>query len=215
MYEVELKVRADHDALADRLRERGAERRGAVRQVDTYYDAPHRSFADTDEALRLRATTPLDGGGAAAPDARNAAPLDAGDAGAPDDDRSPTGTGARATTHELTYKGPKVDDAAKTREEFESTVGDPDAVEAALEALGFEPAAAVEKARRRFELDGYAVVLDDVDGLGTFVEVETEAAAGGLDAAREGAAAVLERLGLANRERLRSSYLGLLLDASE
>jgi len=195
VYEVELKVRADHDAVAERLRERGAAARGAVRQVDTYYDAPHRSFADTDEALRLRATTPLDDGAGDGPGA-----------GAP---------GGPATTHELTYKGPKVDAASKTREEFESTVGDPDAVAAALSALGFSPAATVEKERRRFELDGYEVVLDDVDGLGEFVEVETAAPADGVDAAREGAVDVLDALGLADRERVRTSYLGLLLDARE
>jgi adenylate cyclase class 2 len=201
MYEVELKVRADHDAVAARVRERGAAARGAVRQVDTYYDAPHRSFADTDEALRLRETTPL---------------VDAADAGGDGGPASGEGDGeAPPPTHELTYKGPKVDAAAKTREEFESTVGDADAVGAALSALGFAPAATVEKERRRFELDGYEVVLDDVDGLGEFVEVETTAAADALDAAREGAVDVLRTLSLADRERVRTSYLGLLLDARE
>ncbi|MFB6070494.1 MAG: class IV adenylate cyclase [Halanaeroarchaeum sp.] len=54
MYEVEVKVRADHDAVRRSLRERGGERLGTVTQEDVYYDAPHRDFAETDEALRVR-----------------------------------------------------------------------------------------------------------------------------------------------------------------
>lgn len=54
MYEVEVKVRADHERVRERLRELGVESTGTVTQVDTYFDAPHRAFDDTDEALRIR-----------------------------------------------------------------------------------------------------------------------------------------------------------------
>jgi adenylate cyclase class 2 len=54
MYEVEVKVRADHEAVRERLADLDAEPLGTVEQVDTYFDAPHRDFAATDEALRLR-----------------------------------------------------------------------------------------------------------------------------------------------------------------
>ncbi|WP_227373829.1 class IV adenylate cyclase [Haladaptatus halobius] len=54
MYEVEVKVRADHATVRERLRELGARSLGAVTQEDFYYDAPHRDFAETDEALRVR-----------------------------------------------------------------------------------------------------------------------------------------------------------------
>lgn len=57
MYEVELKVRADHDAVRERLAALGAEHLGSVAQADTYYDAPHRDFAETDEAFRIRRET--------------------------------------------------------------------------------------------------------------------------------------------------------------
>ena len=57
MYEVEIKVAADHDAVRERLEGFGAERLGTVTQADTYYDAPHRDFAETDEAFRLRRET--------------------------------------------------------------------------------------------------------------------------------------------------------------
>ncbi len=61
MYEVEMKVRADHDRVRTRLSELDAVPSGTVRQVDTYYDHPGRDFATTDEALRIRRET-TDGG---------------------------------------------------------------------------------------------------------------------------------------------------------
>jgi len=60
MYEVEVKVPADLEAVRDRLEALEATPRGAVVQVDTYYDAPHREFAETDEALRIRSERPED-----------------------------------------------------------------------------------------------------------------------------------------------------------
>ncbi|WP_158853559.1 class IV adenylate cyclase [Halorhabdus sp. CUG00001] len=54
MYEVEMKVRADHETVRQALLDAGADPLGTIRQVDTYYDAPHRDFAATDEALRVR-----------------------------------------------------------------------------------------------------------------------------------------------------------------
>lgn len=54
MYEVELKVRADRDAVEATLEAEGAKPLGSVTQLDTYYDAPMRDFAATDEALRIR-----------------------------------------------------------------------------------------------------------------------------------------------------------------
>ena len=57
MYEVEVKVRADHERVRDRLQDAEAAEIGSVEQEDTYYNAPHRDFAATDEALRIRRET--------------------------------------------------------------------------------------------------------------------------------------------------------------
>lgn len=57
MYEVELKVSADIAEVRERLADLGADRVDAVVQRDVYYDAPHRDFAETDEALRVRRET--------------------------------------------------------------------------------------------------------------------------------------------------------------
>jgi len=186
MYEVEVKVRADHDAVRSTLDEAGAERVGGVTQIDTYYDAPHRDFAETDEALRIREERPAESDGE-------------GEDGEP--------------VTKATYKGPLVDADSKTREEHETRVDDAEAARELFEGLGFEPAAVVEKHRTFFELDGYTVTLDRVEGLGEFVEVEAEAdTERDVDAVREGAFEVLRRLGLDPDAGIRTSYLGLLLD---
>ena len=56
-YEVEVKVRATHETVREALADRGASALGTVEQTDTYYDAPDRDFAETDEALRIRRET--------------------------------------------------------------------------------------------------------------------------------------------------------------
>ena len=176
VYEVELKLRAEHGPVRERLAELGAEPLGRVHQIDTYYDAPHRSFAETDEALRVREERREDGRWVG-----------------------------------ITYKGPLVERESKTREEHETAVADGEEARAVLEGLGFVPAATVEKERERFGYGEYTVTLDAVDGLGEFVEVETEAEE--VEPAREGALEVVRELGLAPGEQVRTSYLGMLLDA--
>jgi len=178
MFEVEVKVRAEHDAVELRLERLDADRAGEVIQADTYYDAPHREFGETDEALRIRR------------------------------ERRP---GEEADSR-ITYKGPLVDEVSKTREEVETGVADGDRLGAILEHLGFDPVATVEKSRERYAVDGYTVTLDDVTGLGEFVEVEREVAAGDVETAREGAFDLVDRLGLDADEGIRTSYLGMLLD---
>ena len=173
MYEVELKLRADHAALEPRLAERG-DRIGTVEQVDTYYDAPDRDFAETDEALRLRRETAEEG-----------------------------------ETVRLTYKGPLVEEASKTRREHETAVGDAGAAAAILESLGFSPAATVEKERTRYAVGAYTVTLDRVAGLGEFLEIEREAE--DVAPAREGAYDLCRDLGLDPDDQIRASYLSMLL----
>lgn len=181
MYEVEVKVRADHDPVRARLSALDAEPVGGVSQTDTYYDHPCRSFADTDEALRIRR----------------------------EQDRA-TDDG---TTVRLTYKGPLVEQNSKTREEHETVVANGDAMAAALEGLGFDPVAEVEKDRERYDLRGYRVTLDEVAGIGSFVEVETEGSRDEVEPLRTGAYDLCRDLDLDPTDQIRTSYLELVLEA--
>ena len=54
MIEIEVKARADHERIKDLLIDLGARAIGVEHHFDTYYNAPHRDFSITDEALRIR-----------------------------------------------------------------------------------------------------------------------------------------------------------------
>ncbi|WP_424357444.1 class IV adenylate cyclase [Methanocella sp. MCL-LM] len=54
MIEVEIKAPAGRAELTRKLNQLGAVFEKKVWQIDSYYNAPHRDFKDTDEALRLR-----------------------------------------------------------------------------------------------------------------------------------------------------------------
>lgn len=190
VYEVEIKCPvADAAAVERRLAALGGRFRDPVEQVDRYFAHPHRDFARTDEALRLR----RDG-----------------------DDVV------------ITWKGPRIDSATKTRREIELPLG-PLPVPAGhggadveprierwtelLEALGFRPVATVSKRRRpvRVAWQGAEVdvAMDDVVGLGEFVELELLAREGELPVAQACLESLARELGCDHRER--RSYLELLL----
>lgn len=110
-----------------------------------------------------------------------------------------------------TYKGPRRGGETKTRTEHETAVADPDAAAAILEALGFEPLPPVRKERVVHDLGAWTATLDEVEGLGRYVEVErlveTEA---DVDALEADALELLEAVGAGEPEP--RSYLELVLE---
>jgi len=188
MYEVEAKVAADHERVRRELDARDATAGETVVQEDTYFDAPHRDFAETDEALRVREQATVREGEA-------------------------PGKALDGADSRVTYKGPLLDDESKTREEHETGVESGDELRAVLDGLGFAEAARVRKVRSYYALDGVTVTLDDVTNLGEYVEVELEVESeADIPDARERAYGVLRDLGLDPDDQLRASYLGLLLE---
>lgn len=116
-----------------------------------------------------------------------------------------TGDGAA-----LTYKGPRRGGETKTRSEHETTVADPAEAGAILERLGFTPLAPVRKERVVYEVGAWTVTLDDVEGLGRFVEVERVVGEGAdVEALEAEALDLLEDLGAGDPEP--RSYLELVL----
>ncbi len=118
----------------------------------------------------------------------------------------------------ITYKGPVLDKATKTRREIEIAVGrrpeDFDRMRELLVMLGFEPVRPVEKTRALFHLtwEGRELELavDSIDDLGTYLEIEALAEESDRDAARDAILRLAERLSLKNPER--RSYLALMLE---
>ena len=72
----------------------------------------------------------------------------------------------------LTYKGPRLESALKSRQEIELEVADAEALLALLQAIGFETIVSYRKRRERWMLADCHVELDEVPMLGTFVEIE-------------------------------------------
>lgn len=117
--------------------------------------------------------------------------------------------GRRGGRVELTYKGPRLDARTKARREVVLPVADLEAALDLLGCLGFAPAAEVRKTRRIHHAGGFEVALDDVPGLGTFVELERTLPDGADRAGAErDAVALLASWGIHGTER--ASYLELL-----
>ena len=119
----------------------------------------------------------------------------------------------------ITYKGPRLAGPTKTREEIEIGFTDGPGAYGELSKLfmhlGFRHVATVTKRRRSFELmyEGLeiAVVLDHVEGLGDFAEVETIAPGETEVAAAQGSILSLAaNLGLTQAEP--RSYLRMILE---
>ena len=122
----------------------------------------------------------------------------------------------------ITWKGPRLDAATKTRREIELPLSAAEPATptlaqwtALLEALGFQPAGTVAKRRTPGSVSWQGrdveVALDAVDGLGEFLEIEIVAAEGDLAAATACLESLAETLGCGPRER--RSYLELVLGA--
>jgi adenylate cyclase, class 2 len=141
MIEVEVKARAplDQEALEEKLVKIDARRVGKEFQEDVYFNAPHRDFAQTDEALRIRKVT----------------------------------NGASEKIF-ITYKGAKMDEVSKTRKEIEVGVEDSHKVADIFQNLSFRPVATVKKNRIIYTLNDLIITLDEVQGVGNFVEIEKE-----------------------------------------
>jgi adenylate cyclase class 2 len=117
----------------------------------------------------------------------------------------------------ITYKGPKIDQTTKTRLELELPL--PNGEEFAtqfrelLAVLSFGVVVEVKKQRRRalvtWQGATIEVALDEVERLGTFVELETVAEEAELATARQRVVSLAEELGLTQNERL--SYCELML----
>lgn len=120
----------------------------------------------------------------------------------------------------VTYKGPRIDATTKTRREIDLALpaGRDYAkqFQALLEALGFRLVADVHKLRRKGWLPWQGaqieISLDEVTGVGSFVELEVIADEAEVETAKQGVASLATQLGLSDAER--RSYLELLLSAA-
>lgn len=140
---------------------------------------------------------------------------------APDRDFARTDEALRVRTvnekNFLTYKGPRRDPQTKTRFELELPLADGPHASAQwrelLSRLGYRPTGVVSKSRRPFTSNRHgfelAASLDEVNEVGTFVEIEVVTDETQFQGAKDLVLRMAQELGLNNPER--RSYLELLL----
>jgi adenylate cyclase class 2 len=102
----------------------------------------------------------------------------------------------------LTYKGPKMADDYKKRVEIELEVSCFESAEKILSQLGYNEAIDVKKCRQLWKYQQCEVALDDVEGLGFYVEIEGPKS--------EIIHEVQKKLGLAEKDHIPESYADLI-----
>lgn len=110
----------------------------------------------------------------------------------------------------ITYKGPKIDKASKTRKEIE--MGIEDAVKCAdiFKEIGFKEVRAVRKNRQYYSFKNFEISLDDIEGLDPYMEIEIALDDGeDYSEAQEKIFKLFEKLGISDGFE-RTSYLELL-----
>ena len=129
----------------------------------------------------------------------------------------------------LTYKGRKLDCVSMTRKELETPIGDTETMKEILISLGYEDQYPVSKLRQYYHKTDVTACVDQVEGLGSFRELEIlvpEKAGTGQQPgpeiqheAREKALArletILDLLGFSLRETTSRSYLSMIMDRNK
>ena len=190
--EVEIKILLDDSAIIiDSLKAIGAKLLNNETQIDLYLDHPCKSFYRTDESLRLRHRIPYS-------------------------DTEVTMLDESHEPLELTFKGPKLHSRSKTRVEISIGVSDIDKTRLMLEHLGFLIVAEIKKKRIHYELDEIIISIDNVEGLGEYIELEKIVASRSeIDSAYNEIVDIIQRLGLDPAKSISSSYMELLSDCTE
>lgn len=188
LIEVEVKLKINSaDEISAKLIDLGYKQSRILRETDVYFNAEDRDFRTTDEALRIRKVECLDD-----------LPLIA------------DGSAEDILTL-LTYKGPKLDDISMTRKEIELIVEDFDAMSEILEALKFHPVRPVIKMRTEFLSEYVAACVDEVEGLGSYLELEVMV---DKEDDREEALKLIDaelgKLGYSMNDTVTTSYLSML-----
>lgn len=110
----------------------------------------------------------------------------------------------------ITYKGPKIDSASKTRKEIEMGIDDAGKCSEIFEEIGFKKVRTVRKNRQYYQYENFEISLDDIEGLDPYMEIEIGLEDGeDYSNAQDKIFELFERLGITDGFE-RTSYLELL-----
>ena len=117
----------------------------------------------------------------------------------------------KETVFSMNYKGPKLDQTTMTRREVEFSIPELEQGKQMLEGLGFLVAGEVEKRRIYYHKGEVTCCVDQVTGLGEFLEIEILAAEEEYESALEQIQELLGELGYTLNDTIRKSYLSMLM----
>jgi adenylate cyclase class 2 len=113
-------------------------------------------------------------------------------------------------TYYVTYKGPKIDRISKTREEIEVRIDDKEKMRQIFKKLGFREVRPIRKVREIYKKDDITASIDDVEGLGLFLELEKNIYnINEKDEALKELMEILKALNISRDNTIRKSYLEL------
>ncbi len=104
----------------------------------------------------------------------------------------------------ITFKGPIVKGPFKIRPEIEVEVGDADAMRKLLEGLGYRMMIEIRKHRQSWRLGDCEICLDEVEGLGKFVEVEGPS--------NETVSQTMQTIGLDAQHHINRGYASMMME---
>ena len=104
----------------------------------------------------------------------------------------------------LTLKQPKSNEQDAI--EHETEVKDADEAREILQHMGLHEAVQVQKTRRKTNYNGWEICLDDVEGLGSFIEVEKIADNPDVEVIQNELFEFLKGLGIKSEERVTNGY---------
>lgn len=112
----------------------------------------------------------------------------------------------------ITYKGPKLDDRSQTRQEIEVGVTNLEDMKLLLELLGYQTVLTVRKQRQHYRRDSVTACVDQVDGLGNYLELEQlSQSIETQEETVEQLLSVLDQLNISRDNLTQRSYLELLM----
>ncbi len=104
----------------------------------------------------------------------------------------------------LTFKGPVSKGPYKTRPEIEVEIDNRESMQQLMEGLGYKVVIEIRKHRQSWMLDDCEVCLDEVEGLGRFVEVEGPG--------DEAITRTLQRIGLGDYVHINRGYASMMME---
>jgi adenylate cyclase class 2 len=115
----------------------------------------------------------------------------------------------------ITFKGAKLDKVSMSRQEYETSIGDDEIGKRILEGIGFIAVPEVKKIRTEFVLNDITACVDQVTGLGSFLEIEILTDDEMREKALERIGDMLKQLGFSMENTTRKSYLSMIMGLDE